>query len=447
MMKKIDYIFKNFQADSFIKDIQNGYIEGELGWCEDAILKNTLDYNDLEYQLNYLKFFYGDISKTLKRRRKKSNELAYKAIINFLKNKQTINKKNINKYFVKKKIYNLSSLGFDFSEDTGDWDEEEYSLRSTLAHYVDTGIFFRNIKEFSLIYDGQIKFESRSFYEYGIICFYSKTDKKYHLLLLFLGGSGGNDSYLYVKSFKNKPNLNQIKSSIDSNKDPYTLMFYRNNKKNIKSYLIFKPSKNFELDKFWKKELKLGLNLERVEKKIFRDEDSFYKNFKDDGDIMFNYIKSNPSKYFSSQNASHLINKHFKEYPTQKFKKFKFFKYIMSENFNYKNDPKFLLEILHSKDDLEGLLSFVPKSTQENKKIAEEIKILKMLRTKDRKFLLKIFNTNKDKLHDLALFYMPKKIFDDPFLVMEMTKIDTNIIDLIGDKLKKNKKFMKKIWE
>ena len=42
---------------------------------------------------------------------------------------------------------------------------------------------------------------------------------------------------------------------------------------------------------------------------------------------------------------------------------------------------------------------------------------------------------------------MPKKIFDDPFLVMEMTKIDTNIIDLIGDKLKKNKKFMKKIWE
>ena len=34
---------------------------------------------------------------------------------------------------------------------------------------------------------------------------------------------------------KNKPNLNQIKSSIDSNKDYYTLMYYRSNKKNIKS--------------------------------------------------------------------------------------------------------------------------------------------------------------------------------------------------------------------
>jgi len=30
---------------------------------------------------------------------------------------------------------------------------------------------------------------------------------------------------------------------------------------------------------------------------------------------------------------------------------------------------------------------------------------------------------------------------------MKKQKIDTNIIDLIGDKLKKNKKFMKKIWE
>ena len=85
--------------------------------------------------------------------------------------------------------------------------------------------------------------------------------------------------------------------------------------------------------------------------------------------------------------------------------------------------------------------------TQEHKLIAEEIRILKMLRTKDKKFLIKIFNTNKQKLHDLAVFYMPKYIFNDSSLVFEMCKIDTNIINLIGDKLKKNKKFMKKIWE
>jgi hypothetical protein len=118
----------------------------------------------------------------------------------------------------------------------------------------------------------------------------------------------------------------------------------------------------------------------------------------------------------------------------------------MSDKFNLKNDPKFIIEIIHSKEDLEGLLSFVPLKTQQDKDLAEEIRILKMLRTKDKKFLIKIFTTNKDKLYDLATSYMPKYIFNDPILVAEMTKIDTNIISLIGDKLKKNKKFMKKIW-
>ena len=42
---------------------------------------------------------------------------------------------------------------------------------------------------------------------------------------------------------------------------------------------------------------------------------------------------------------------------------------------------------------------------------------------------------------------MQKRIFDDPKLVMEMIKIDTDIISLIGNKLKRNKKFMKKVWK
>ena len=44
-----------------------------------------------------------------------------------------------------------------------------------------------------------------------------------------------------------------------------------------------------------------------------------------------------------------------------------------------------------------------------------------------RKSEIKIFNTNKDKLYDLATSYMPKYIFNDPILVAEMTKIDTNL--------------------
>ena len=43
-MKIIDYIIKNLQSASFLKDIKNEYPEGELGWGEDVVLKNVLDY-------------------------------------------------------------------------------------------------------------------------------------------------------------------------------------------------------------------------------------------------------------------------------------------------------------------------------------------------------------------------------------------------------------------
>ena len=444
-MKKIDFIIENLQVESFIKDIKNDF-GFKNDWCQSAILKNTLDYNDLEYQLSYLKFFYGDLKKTLKNLHIKNDELACKTILNFFKKKHTINKKNIDKYFVKKKIYNLSYLGLDFSIDSESQEDEEISLSETLAHYVDTGIFFQKSNELELIHNGQIKFGKDSYSEYEIICFFSIKDKKFHLLVLYLEPNA-NDSYVYIRSFKNKPNFKQIKSSINLSKDDNALLFYSWNKKHISSYKLYDPIKEIKLDSYWKKELKLGLSFERVEKKIFKNEENFFHNFRNDSSIVANYIKKYPEKYLKKQNPSDLINDHFKEYPLQKFKKFNFFKYIMSEQFNYRNDPKFLYDIIHSKDDLEGLLSFVPIKTQEHKLIAEEIRILKMLRTKDKKFLIKIFNTNKQKLYDLAVFYMPKCIFNDSSLVFEMCKIDTNIIDLIGDKLKKNKKFMKKIWE
>ena len=119
----------------------------------------------------------------------------------------------------------------------------------------------------------------------------------------------------------------------------------------------------------------------------------------------------------------------------------------MSDKFNYRNSSKFIFEILHLPDDFEGLLNLIPKKNQQSKMLAEEIRILKMLRTTNKEFLVTIFNKNKDKLYALALNYMPKKIFDDPFLVMKMIKIDPNIIGLIGEKLRKNKKFMNKVWK
>jgi len=450
-VKKIDFIIKNFQAKAFIQDLKNEIGEG---WCEDAVLRNYIDYNDLEYQLNYLKLFKGDISKKVNEYKKIYNLKEKKKILDFFKKNKPINKKNIDQNFIKNNIFNLSGSEFDFSNFPTEILDTTYEIKEAIKQLIAEGIFFQRIKEYKLIYTGQINFKGSGHYQYTIICFYSSTDKKYHLILLFLE-EDGNDQYHYINSFSKKPNLVKIKESI--NKKKKDLFFYSISQKDIESFFITPVSKTIHLSSYWKKECKKGLNEERVEKEIITDEESFFKKYKDISEksdysssfdeIKNNYIRYKPSKYYKNENEIYIINQHLKEYPNQKFKKFNFFKYIMSEQFNYRNNPKFIYDIIHSKDDLEGLLSFVPIKTQEHKLIAEEIRILKMLRTKDKKFLIKIFNTNKQKLHDLAVFYMPKYIFNDPTLVFEMCKIDTNIISLIGDKLKKNKKFMKKVWE
>ena len=444
-MKIIDYIIKNLQSASFLKDIKNEYPEGELGWGEDVVLKNVLDYNDIEYQLTYLKYFYGDINKEIDKKKDPSNQSAQKALKDFFKKNTQINKKNIDKYFIKKNIFNLSSLNYAFTTNSNyerNDNRDNYEILNLLKDYILYGVLFDKTKDFTQSFLGEITFSRDTCYY--IDCFYSKTDRRHHLLLLFLEADG-NDQYHYIKSFKTLPNLSQVKSAVDKSKSD--LLYYKWNSKYVENFNIYKPKDKSSLPAWSLKENKKALKSERIENKIFKEENSFYNHYKNDSDIETNYIKKFPKKYFKKQNPSDLINDHFKEYPLQKFKKFNFFKYIMSEQFNYRNDPKFIYDIIHSKDDLEGLLSFVPIKTQEHKLIAEEIRILKMVRTKDKKFLIKIFNTNKQKLHDLAVFYMPKYIFNDPTLVFEMCKIDTNIINLIGDKLKNKKKFMKKIWE
>ena len=446
-MKRIDFIIKNLQSASFLKDIKNEHPTGELGWGEDVVLKNVLDYNDIEHQLTYLKYFYGDINKEVDKKKNAFNQNAQKALKDFFKKNNPINKKNIDKYFVRRHIFNLSSLNLSFTSNSNyERDElvDNFETLNLLKDYMLHGIVFEKAKDFSLSFLGSISFKGSGHYVYYIACFYSKIDNKHHLMLMFLE-EDGNDEYHYIKSFKTLPNLDQVKSAVDKSKSK--LLYYRYNSNSIKDFSIYKPKGKSTLPNWSIKENKKVLKSERIENKIFKDEVSFYSHYKNDTVVETNYLHKYPEKYFKKQNPIWLIQEHFRENPNQKFKKFNFYKYIMSDKFNFKNDPKFIIEIIHSKEDLEGLLSFVPLKTQQDKDLAEEIRILKMLRTKDKKFLIKIFNTNKDKLYDLATSYMPKYIFNDPILVAEMTKIDTNIISLIGDKLKKNKKFMKKIWE
>lgn len=416
-MKQIDYILKNFQASAFLSDIKNGGIYSGEGWCEDEVAVNYRDYNDIRFKLSYLKYFKGNLKNIpFKDKFKK------KTIVSFLNKKKELNLVNIEKFFYKNKIFNLLD-----EIETKDYGATgDYKLNELIKHYIYEGIFFQKIKEFSLIYKGYIfrKNETDS-----VICFYSKTDKKYHLLLL-LFEEDGNDSFDYVRSFKSKPSINKIKTTL---KDP--------------SINLHEVSKKIKLSKFWLKELKSALNFTRQEKPFFSNEKEFLNSYRGDKDIEYNYVIKDPIKYFKNQNPLPLLKKYWKTNETEKIKRFKFLNYIMSDKFNYRNSSKFIFEILHLPDDFEGLLNLIPKKNQQSKLLAEEIRILKMLRTTNKEFLVTIFNKNKDKLYALALNYMPKKIFDDPFLVMKMIKIDPNIIGLIGKKLRKNKKFMKKVWK
>ena len=79
----------------------------------------------------------------------------------------------------------------------------------------------------------------------------------------------------------------------------------------------------------------------------------------------------------------------------------------MSDKFNYRNNIKFIEEIIYSYDDLEGFLKYVPLKIQESKELKEEIRILRMFRSNNKKFIIEVFNKNKDKLETLAKNYMP----------------------------------------
>ena len=85
------------------------------------------------------------------------------------------------------------------------------------------------------------------------------------------------------------------------------------------------------------------------------------------------------------------------------------------------------------------------KKIQESKSLKEEIRILRLFRGNNKKFIIKVFQTNKDKLEDLVKYYMPSTIFDDSYFMNELIKLDINLTADIGDKLKKNKKFMSKV--
>ena len=108
-------------------------------------------------------------------------------------------------------------------------------------------------------------------------------------------------------------------------------------------------------------------------------------------------------------------------------------------------NKKFINAILYSCDDIFGLIDYFATNIKNDAEFNNEIKTLKMFRTKNNKFIIKIFKTNKDKLESLMEHYMPKSVLNDEYLMTEILKLNKNLLLHVGEKLKNKSSFKKRI--
>ena len=329
----------------------------------------------------------------------------------------------------------------------------EYSeWKSLLEIHVNSGEFFRRFKKFfEITFYGLLTYKDKDgsgdlMPHEDIFCLHVPLKKKFYLF--FYGYErNGNDSSGIIKIFNKQPKTDDIFKIIKSTK----VFRYSDICEDFKWSKIILKSNHHIFDKSYNRIYSDGYKLKYKIEPHFRNEEDYfnYHNIKGESYIAQEMAISKPEKYFKKyfkslkQVSNELGGKRAKI--KGKIKDNKFFKFVMSDRFNYRNNKKFIEDIIYSYDDLDGFLEHVPKKTQESKSLKEEIRILRLFRGNNKNFIIKVFRTNKDKLQGLAENYMPSTIFDDPYLMIELIKMSTNFSADIGNKLKNNKKFMKKV--
>ena len=437
-MKKIDFIYKNFDVNAFSKNLKKikGSKYGDFSdFLTKIVIESTRDISQIKKEINYYQFT-----------KSKADSEITKHCINFLKKfGNNYSEKDIEKYFFEQK----NILNMDFSNDYEEWE-------NLLSIHVNTGEFFRKLKKhFEIIYYGHLSYmvESRhrdSPYE-DIYCLHVPQNKKFYLF--FYGfEEDGNDSSGVVKIYNKKPTKDQIEREIKTS----NIFRYADLAKKYKWRKIIQSSGIIKFDKEYNRIYSDGFKFEHKEKPHFSNEDDYFNfhNSKGEAHIARSMAISNPEKYFKKhfkhwKEVAGVLGAGIKGYNATKRKEKvetnKFFKFVMSEKLNYRNNIKFIEEIIYSYDDLEGFLKYVPLKIQESKELKEEIRILRMFRSNNKKFIIEVFNKNEDKLETLVKNYMPTTIFDDSKLMFELIKLDPNFSADIGKKLKKNKEFMSKV--
>ena len=448
-MKKIDYIYKNFDVIAFsknLKKIKKSECSELSDFLTSIVLESTRDISQIKKEINYHQFTKSKPDSEITERWGNYYTLFSKNCVNFLKKfGNNYSEKDIVKYFFEQK--NL--LNMDFSNSYEEW-------KNLFGIHVNTGEFFRKFKKhFKIIYYGHLSYmaEDRhrdSPYE-DIFCLHVPQNKKFYLF--FYGyEEDGNDSSGVAKIYNKKPTKDQIEKDIKTS----NIFRYADLAEKYNWRKIIQSSGIIKFDKEYNRIYSDGFKFEHKEEPCFSNESDYFNFHNSKGELAIARSMAilNPEKYFK---------KHFKDWKQvadtlgaskggyhatkrkAKIETNKFFKFVMSEKLNYRNNIKFIEEIIYSYDDLEGFLKHVPLKTQESKELKEEIRILRMFRSNNKKFIIEVFNKNEDKLETLAKNYMPTTIFDDPKLMFELIKLDPNFSADIGEKLKKNKEFMSKV--
>lgn len=440
-MKKIDFLYKNFDVDFFLKHLKSN--KNNETPIQYAVLNSVKDLHSIKAKLSYFKYYKGN-SKNVFTEFLKKFPNKYKD-------------KDIEIFFRKKNLISESIKQFKDETETFEF----YDLKKTL---IETGEFFRRLSKFFEItfyaYIRRKDYPDASWEDVYLL--YCKRDKIYRLCVFYFEEDGNDYEYVY-REFKTKP-YNFILLEILRKKGMEFV-----SKENL-SVNLCSP---FKFSTYWKKTHKNAQLEEHVDAKIIKDEIDFLKNC-DDNQSIFYYLNKDPEKYYkiirpekqksndkkvslefinnkiksSSQEAQFIIrlfSEYWKNNPKEKVNNNIFFKYLMSPKLNWYNDKLLIMDLIYKCNDLDGLMALINPKFLNDKLLIEEVRILKLFRNKSKDFLMKVFKKNKQMLNDLFANYVPDYVKNNSSIMNDILKIDINLMRYIGEELKENKVFMLKV--
>ena len=441
-MKKIDFLYKNFDVEFFLKYIETK--SDEETPIQFAILNSVKDIQSIKSKLSYYKYYKGKFNKNIFSDFNKKYKDNYKD-------------EDVEKFFRKRGLINDSVKHF--IDETESF--EFYELKKTL---ITTGEFFRKLNKFFNIsfYASLIRKDFPQASSEDAYLLYCSVDKIYRLCVFFFEEDGNDHEYVY-KKFKKRPSDEQLLEILRKKGMEFV----------TEKDLVVSITKPFVVTKFWKKQGKKAFLIEHQEAKIFKDEKDFLK-YCDDNESIFYYLNQDPEKYYkiikpktqkfddkktsiaflekkiksSSQEAQfiiQLLTKYWENNPKEKITSHNFLKYLMNNKLNWYQDRSFIMDLIYKCNDLDSLMLLIHPKFLKDKEMMEEIRILKLFRNKSKDFLIKVFKKNEKMIGDLFANYVPEYIKNDPLLMMEALKVDINLMPYIGKELKKKNVFMSKV--